>query len=406
MIEITGYRCEARLRGLTQAAQAAFAISASGFNRSVAACLTFAALLIASGGLAACLPEKPPPPTADAAAKLKLGFDPATVHPEHKGKRGEPGLPAGFSFKPLVERHKYDDPDVIALDPTEKYLYFITHLMYPDGSVYRIDLTSGEVIRLSTGLQRPGGIFYYQPTKVLIVAEEGTGAGPQERQQGFMRIVKPDVPDQPTPPPVRAMGQYRGEGIEFVPPDTIYITEDLPQGGHIYKYVLSSPPDPAQGTLYTLKENEGFLKTAFLEAPDTGKEGTKYYAAEGLRMGPDGKLYAAISAEAETRVISIEPATGKVKDFVTKRGAKAATFDRIDQITFNPQGVLFITAGGEVFAALPDSNGDGASDGVYRFLTGMDVVQGMQFTKDGSTLYLAARGEADQVLAITGFTYQ
>ena len=46
------------------------------------------------------------------------------------------------------------------------------------------------------------------------------------------------------------------------------------------------------------------------------------------------------------------------------------------------------------------------AQGAARQTPGMGTVQGMQFARNGSTLYLAARGEADQVLAITGFKYK
>ncbi|MBI4198172.1 MAG: hypothetical protein HY533_03585 [Chloroflexi bacterium] len=335
----------------------------------------------------------------------KLGFDPTTVEPEHKGEIGKPGLPSGFTYREVVPSHKYDETDLLTLDPQEKYLFFITHIAYPDGATYRVDLATGEIIRLTTGLHRPGGIIYYQPGNVVIVAEEGTGVGPLERELGFFRALKPDVADQPTPPPLRAMGQHRGEGIEPVGNDTIYLGDDVPEGGYLYKYVLDAPPNLTKGTLYVLKENQGWIKTAYLEAPDTGKEGTKYYGAEAIRMGPDGKLYVVLSARAETRVVAIDPNTGKLSNFVT--AAQAKGFERPDQLVFAPNGTLFVTGGGNVWAALPDGpDDDTLSDGVYRFLTGMDVVQGLWFTTDGATLYLGARGEADAILAITGFKFQ
>ena len=335
----------------------------------------------------------------------RLGFDPATVEAEHKGEIGKPGLPDGFSYREVVPSGKYDETDLLTLDPQEQNLFFITHLAYPDGALYRVSLATGEITRLTTSLHRPGGIVYYGPGNVVIVAEEGTGVGPLERELGFFRAVDPVAADQPTPPPLRAMGQHRGEGLEPVGADTIYLGDDLPEGGHLYKYVLDVPPDLSKGTLYTLKEDQGWVKTAYLETPDTGKEGTKYYGAEAIRMGPDGKLYVVMSAQAETRVVSIDTVTGKLSNFVT--AAKVKGFERPDQLVFAPNGTLFVTGAGDVWAALPDGpDEDTLSDGVYRFLTGMDVVQGLWFTKDGGTLYLGARGEADAVLAITGFQFR
>lgn len=363
--------------------------------------------VVAASGCAG--PQSPPqPPSSDIIGRL--GFDPSTVAPEHEGNIGEPGLPAGFTYKNVVPQGKYDDTDVIALDPTERYLFFVAHLQYPDGSVYRVDLSTGHVIRLTTGLHRPGGIAYYQPGNVLLVAEEGTGAGPQERQLGFYRAVRPDIADQPTPPPLRAMGQYRGEGVEVASPDTIYLGEDQPNGGPIYKYILDSPPDLSRGTLYVFKENQGWIKTAVLDAPDTGKEGTNFYAGEDMHLGPDGKLYLVLSARAETRVVAIDLTTARVTNFVTATtpyANKRPPFESPDQLAFAPNGTLFITAGGDVWAAIPDGpDEDTLSDGVYRFLTGLDVVQGIWFTRDGSTFYVAARARADVVLAITGFKFQ
>ncbi len=344
-------------------------------------------LTLACSGGAPAVPE-----AVSEEVKGRLGFDPATVHPVHEGKVGEPGLPAGFTYTYVVNPREYDDPDVIALDPSERYLYFVTHLQHPDGAAYRVDLSTGEVIQLTSELHRPGGIAYYEPGNVVLVAEEGTGVGPLERQLGFWRAVLPDVPDQPTPPPLRAMGQYRGEGIDVVAPDVIYLGEDQPHGGRLYKYIVDSAPDLSKGTLYAFKEDQGWIKTAYLEAPDTGKEGTNFFAGEGLRLGPDGnKLYFVLSAEAENRVVAIDLETAKVTNFVTVKNAKG--WGRPDQLAFSPNGVLWVTGGGDVWAALPDGpDEDALSDGVYRFLTGLGTVQGMEFTKDGSTFYVAARG--------------
>lgn len=350
----------------------------------------------------------PAAPTASEDVIRQLGFDPSTVAQKHQGKVGVPGLPAGFTYKEVIPAGKYDEPDVIALDPTEKFLYFVTKAEYPDSAVWRVDLASGEVIRLTTGLHRLGGIAYYAPGNVVVVGEEGTGAGPLEHKRGFWYAVRPDVPDQPTPPPLRAMGQYRAEGFEPVGADTIYLVEDQPNGGYVYKYVLDSPPDLAKGTLYVLKENEGWIKTTYLTAPDTGKEGTKFYAAEDAHMGSDGKLYMVISATAETRVVAIDPVSAKVTNFVT--AGKTKGFERPDQLAFSPTGVLFIGEdkdAGDVWAALPDGpDEDTFSDGVYRFLTGVSGIQGIVFSKDGSTLYVAAPEQVDTIFAISGFKFR
>ena len=368
-----------------------------------------AGLAILLSGFGCAGPESPPvAPSADIIGRL--GFDPSTVESEHEANIGGLGLPAGFTYKDVVSPATYADIDVIALDPTERYLFFAVQLQYPGGSVYRVDLATGDIMRLTSGLHRPGGIAYYQSGNVLLVAEEGTGAGPQERQLGFYRAVKPDVPDQPTPPPLRAMGQYRGKGIEIVSANTIYLGEDQPNGGPIYKYVLDSPPALATGALYVFKENQGWIETAILEAPDTGKEGTNFYAGEDMHVGPDGRLYFVLSARAETRVVAVSLTTASVTNFVTATTPYAnirPTFDKPDQLAFAPNGTLFITAGGDVWAALPDGpDEDTLSDGVYRFLTGLGSAQGIWMTRDGGTFYVAARGQEDAILAISGLKFQ
>lgn len=348
-----------------------------------------------------------PPPSVPPEEVLKLGFSSA-VPQKHEGKVGVPRLPDGLTYKDVIPPGKYDEPDVLVLDPSEKYLYFVGK--GEDGPVYRVELANGDVIQLTKGLHRLGGIGFYEPGNMLVVGEEGTGAGPQERKLGFWYPVKPDVPDQPHPEPLRAMGQYRAEGFQVVGRDTIYLVEDLPQGGHVYKYVLDSPPDLGKGTLYVLKKDEGWIKTAFLQAPDTGKEGTAFAQAEGIRMGLDGKLYMVVSAEAENKIVTIEPDTGKITDFVTTRIKGTKGFERPDQIAFNPQGVLFIGEDvdvGDIWAALPDGpDEDTLSDGVFRLATGLPHVQGLQFTKDGSTFYVAQKGLVDSIIAITGFKYR
>ena len=337
----------------------------------------------------------------------KLGFDPSTLG-DGEGKT-VPGLPAGFTFTEVVPTGKYNDPDVITLDPTERYLFFVTHLQAPDGEVYRVDLETGDVIRLITGLHRLGGIAYYEPGNVLIVGEEGTGLGPEEFKRGFWYAIEPDVPNQDIPEPLRAMGQARWEGFEIVSADTMYIGEDQPRGGggKIYKYILDSPPDLTKGTLYVFKKNDGWIETEDLEAPNTGKGGTNFVAAEDMHVGPDGKLYLVVSALAENKVVAIDLETAKVTDFVIAKGNKG--FERPGQLAFSPNGVLFITAtaNGEVWAALPDGpDDDTLSDGVFRFLKGLGSTQGIWFTRDGSTFYVSARGGGDGIFAISGFNFR
>ena len=214
---------------------------------------------------------------------------------------------------------------------------------------------------------------------MAIRCQDSPRVSPTKGERGFWYVVKPDVSDQDIPEPLRAMGQYRAEGIEPVKdsPDTIYLGEDQPRGGggDIYKYILDSPPDLTNGTLYVFKKNEGWIKTEDLEAPDTSKGGTNFVAAEDMHVGPDGKLYMVISALAENKVVAIDLDTAKVTDFVIAKGNKG--FERPDQLAFSPNGVLFITAEGEVWAALPDGpDDDTLSDGVFRFLKDLDTVQG------------------------------
>ena len=111
-----------------------------------------------------------------------------------------------------------------------------------------------------------------------------------------------------------------------------------------------------------------------------------------------------ISAETENRIVRVDPATGKVSDFVTTKVPGAKLLASPDTIGFGPNGVLFLTGSeGTVYAALPSATPDGLSEGIYKFAAGLGTSQGIAWTQDYGTLYLSGRGEGDIIIAVTGF---
>ena len=150
------------------------------------------------------------------------------------------------------------------------------------------------------------------------------------------------------------------------------------------------------------------------------KGGGIFNRPEDMELGPDGRIYVAITAEHRVIVLDDSGSVPVISDYVHADMA-GGDFAYPDNLAFNPQGHLYITEDlsfwrmlfryrtNNVWVALPDSDGDGHADGAYRFAAWAPSAtepSGLQFSADGKRLYVNSLGHGaakGAVMVITGF---
>jgi hypothetical protein len=252
--------------------------------------------------------------------------------------------------------------------------------------------------------------------------------------RGLVYEMKPDTHD-----PTRAewiktrpmLGAASHEGIELDNEGNVYVIDEFTSGA-IYKFVPKKYGDLSDGQLYALKVDD--RRTADRTGPATwlaldmdrvqvdarsaaaNAGATGYGRPEDLeRIG--NKLYVAITNEA--RVLSISLG-GKplVHNFVRaglnvpveNRSAGITGFRNPDNLANGPDDTLWIVEDNvpsDIWVALPDKDGDGASDGVSLFGSLKDSGAegtGIYFGKDPNTLFVNVQHSVtgnDKTMAIS-----
>jgi hypothetical protein len=311
---------------------------------------------------------------------------------------------------------------------------------YTGGAVSVVDLETGEakMVMQRRDWEALDGIVW-TPWHTLLVTEE-TGdalfADPHfpAAIRGLVYELKLDKKD-PTKAEradVRPMlGSIAHEGIEIDAEGNVYVIDEYSTGA-IYKFVPTNYGDLSSGQLYALKVNDSATgdKTgpgewvaldmsiaqtdARMAAVNVGA--TPYGRPEDLeRIG--NMLYVAITSEA--RVLSIRLGDKPwVHNFVKaglnaqveNRSAGITGFKSPDNLANGPDGKLWIVEDNvpsDIWVALPDHDGDGASDGVHLFASLKDngaEGTGIYFGKDPQMLYVNIQHSAtgnDKTIAIT-----
>jgi len=227
------------------------------------------------------------------------------------------------------------------------------------------------------------------------------------------------------------LGSVSHEGIEFDSEGNVYVIDENGPGA-IFKFVPKQYGDLSDGQLYALKIDDGsnadrtgpaewvaldmtLAQTdARIAAANVGASG--YGRPEDLER-IDDKLYVAITSEA--RVLSISLGDKPVvRNFVRaglnvpveNRTAGTTGFLSPDNLANSPDGKLWIVEDNvpsDIWVALPDKDGDGASDGVYLFASLKDngaEGTGIYFGKDPRTLFVNVQHSStgnDKTMAIT-----
>ncbi len=371
-----------------------------------------------------------------ASAYAELTTDPIVLHEE-------PWMvPQGFAQSIVSDESKLDiyaGPDwndMNTVNETGKhagrYMYR-THEVRPSanspgaytgGAVSVVDLETGEakLVMQRQDWEALDGIVWTPWQSVLVTEETGGALLPAPEfpaaVRGLVYELKMDKKDPTTLQSVRALpmlGSMAHEGIEVDAEGNVYVVDEHATGA-IYKFVPTNYGDLGSGQLYALKVDDRMSgdKTGAAEwvALDMSLAQTDARAAAAMvgatsygrpedleRIG--NMLYVAITSEA--RVLSIRLGDKPwVHNFVKaglnapveNRGAGVTGFRSPDNLANGPDGKLWIVEDNvpsDIWAAVPDNDGDGASDGVHLFASLKDngaEGTGLYFGKDPHALYV------------------
>ena len=227
------------------------------------------------------------------------------------------------------------------------------------------------------------------------------------------------------------LGSVSHEGIEFDSEGNVYVIDENGPGA-IFKFVPKRYGDLSDGQLYALKLDDATntdrtgpaewvaldmnLAQIDARAAATNVGATGYGRPEDLERIGD-KMYVAITSEA--RVLSISLGSKPVVHNFVKAGVNVPVENRAagitgfrnpDNLANGPDGKLWIVEDNvpsDIWVALPDNDGDGASDGVYLFASLKDggaEGTGIYFGKNPSQLYVNVQHSAtgnDKTMAIS-----
>ena len=329
-----------------------------------------------------------------------------------------------------------------------RYLYR-THEVRPDsnnpsvyagGAVSVIDLKTREakVLVQRQDWEALDGLVWTPWGSVLFAEETGnalfTDPSFPTAMRGLVYEMKLDRKDPAKAASVTVrpmLGSVAHEGIEFDAEGNVYVIDETSPGA-IFKFVPAQYGDLSSGQLYALKVDDNLtgdgtgpaewlaldMGLAQIDARTAAANvgATGYGRPEDLERIGD-TLYAAITSEA--RVLSIGLGDKPIVHNFVQAGRNVAVEDRSagitgfrnpDNLANGPDGKLWIVEDNvpsDIWVALPDTNGDGASDGVYLFASLKDSDAegtGIYFGKNRRTLFVNIQHSVtgnDKTMAIT-----
>ena len=368
-------------------------------------------------------------------------------------------LPRGYTQSIISDERNLDiypgSPDLNDMNTVNesgrqagRYLYR-THEVRPDsnnpsvytgGAVSVVDLKTGvaKVIAQRQDWEALDGLVWTPWGSVLFAEETGnallTDPSFPSAIRGLVYEMKLDKkdPTQAASVTVRPMlGSVAHEGLEFDAEGNVYVIDETSPGA-IFRFVPTHYGDLSHGQLFALKVDDSVTRDgtgqaewvaldmslaqidARTAAANVGATG--YGRPEDLERIGD-MLYVAITSEARVLSISLDDKP-VVHNFVKaglnvpveNQGAGITGFRNPDNLANGPDGKLWIVEDNvpsDIWVALPDKDGDGASDGVFLFASLKDrgaEGTGIYFGKDPRTLFVNIQHSVtgnDKTMAIT-----
>lgn len=354
--------------------------------------------------------------TSSHSVRNRLGFIPLTdapqtcdtagiewspsVTPVQVMQRGDAATP-GPNALPTQTTVPAGD-DMIAIDPPGRYLFTVSEST-TNGAVTRLDIRTGvkTILAQRADWNRLDPIKWYAPSGTLLIGEE-------DGKNGSVWQVDP-VTGASTE--LLWLGKMSHEGIAFGRDGAIW-EGDENHTGAIYKAVPTNPRDlTAGGALYAVNDGVGFIPVDPAIAVDDAfaKGATLFDRPEDFDQR-SGRIYLSVTEPADDAaavstpgrpvhaggVYSInsvgtphavqflalhDPATGAL-------GQQVRGLQFPDNLEFDHKGNLYVhedipddiqatptnvhskqyrNMQDELWVALPDRNGDGVSDGMYKF---------------------------------------
>lgn len=295
--------------------------------------------------------------------------------------------------------------------------------VYAGGAVSVVDLKTGaaKVVAQRQDWEALDGLVW-TPWGTALFAEESGNSIFKDPEfpaalRGLVYELKLDKKDPTVAASISArplLGSIAHEGIEFDAAGNVYVIDENGPGA-IFKFVPKTYGDLSDGQLFALRivtgtgDRTGQAEWVALDmalaqidartaAANVGATG--YGRPEDLERIGD-TLYVAITSEA--RVLSITLNNHPVvRDFVKagvnvpveNRTTATTGFRNPDNLANGPDGKLWIVEDNvpsDIWVALPDRDGDGASDGVYLFASLKDSEAegtGIYFGKDPHSLFV------------------
>jgi hypothetical protein len=354
--------------------------------------------------------------TSDDSLANQLGFVPLTDAPQTCAtagiewspsaiptkvmSAGDPATPTGNAF--ATQTTVPGENDMIAFSPDGRFMFTVSE-SGSNGALTRLDLQSGEktIVAQRADWNRLDPVKWYAPSGTLLVGEENGTTG----------LVSQVDPATGANVDLPWLGSMSHEGIAFGSDGAIWLGDENHTGA-IFKAVPNDPSDLTQGgTLYALVDGGSFFEVQPATAvADAFSGGASLFDRPEDFEQRDGKIYFSATEPADDALLSSTPGhpvreggvytvndtgTPHVAQFAALNdpasgalGQQVPGLQYPDNLAVDAKGNVWIhedipddtkaiptnvhskqyrNMQDEVWVAVPDRNGDGVSDGLYKF---------------------------------------